>query len=130
MTVFLCPHKHNIPNDESLVGHTATRWWTGPHWIWGNDPNDAILSMSSAQSPENFSFIMNVYEQDGSNIKFSAASLLHESMFIWNNMGFPIQNPGGSDEWPPETDYRIRRFMKHPDSMDITFNVLWYLQKS
>ena len=126
VTLFLTSYDHEIPDDGSDIGFTPTRWWGGPSYN-GSNPLTGIMSYSASQSVPHFSFIMNIYEQTDSLIKFSAASTLHESLYIYNRMteweGLPIEDY-------PVTDPTILRNMKHPDTLDITFNALWYLQRT
>ena len=125
-TVFLSPHMHAIPDDKTENGHTATRWWQGPH----RDVPDVaeplkVWSWSYAQDMFDFTFIMNVVSVTDSTVTFTAASMLHETSYIHSGM-----SDWGNMDNPPDTDIRVQRFMKHPDSISITFNVLWYLQRA
>tara|TARA_R100001082_G_C4364878_1_gene161370 strand:+ start:500 stop:1717 length:1218 start_codon:yes stop_codon:yes gene_type:complete len=122
--VFLCPHLHEIPDDESANGHTATRWWYGAHRNSTASAENKEWSNSGVQNIRDFSFIMNVVSIDASTVTFTAASTLHETSFM---------NPQYNNDWPgnpPAATTLLQRFMKHPDSLNITFNVLWYKQES
>ena len=82
-------------------------------------------SYSLAQDMFDFTFIMNVVSVTDSTVTFTAASMLHETSYIHSGM-----SDWGNMDNPPDTDIRVQRFMKHPDSISITFNVLWYLQRA
>ena len=122
VAVFFCSHAHAIPDDGGENGMTGDRWWAGPAYD-GSNPNEAMMALSTGQSPTSFSFIINTYEVDATYVKFSAASILHESFYTYTGMS-------DWDGWdPPDNTGEILRNMKHPDSMDISFNILWFLQK-
>jgi len=123
--VFLCPHLHEIPDDKSGTGFSATRWWLGGHRdATTGTIQDQTWSRSLVQDVTDYTFIMNVVSIDASTVTFTAASTLHETSKIHTNFS----------DWQgdnaPASSAQLQRFMKHPDSVNITFNVLWYKQES
>tara|TARA_R110000824_G_scaffold71733_4_gene183540 strand:+ start:5602 stop:6999 length:1398 start_codon:yes stop_codon:yes gene_type:complete len=101
---FFTSHVHEIPNDHGAE-HTTTRWFKG---AGGSEYTD-----SGMEDNGGFTFVFNIISVTTSTITFAAASTLHE------NSHLPL----------PLDALTIHRFIKHPETLTINFNILWYEQK-
>jgi len=68
----------------------------------------------------NFTYVMNLISIDATTVTFAAASLLHERYY---NTSWKDDNLPG---WGDNTNQRL---IAHPETEDITFTVIWYVNK-
>ena len=101
---FFTSHLHEIPNDGGN-GPTATRWF--------NYNTGGGQGSTGIENCNQFGFWFNIITVTTSTVTFAACSMLHE----WGN-SLHDNEIGNS------------RFLVHPDTITINFNVMWYQQKS
>ena len=91
-----------VPYFNSRLHYVDPSWWVSP----GN------TNMGLYQEVEGFAFVFNIVSITTSTVTFVAASLLQEGANL----------VGGGDT--------VLRFMQHPETMTISFNILWYREKA
>ena len=108
---FITSHHHAIPNTGGSE-YTADRWFHGEA--------GGAYTESGMEVNGGFAWVFNIISVTTSTVTFAAASLLHETTFL----------PDNGSQVPPFDTQTLDRFIKHPESVTINFNVLWNQQKS
>jgi hypothetical protein len=103
---FIESFHHEIPNHGNASGHTPERWYIGEH---GDAYWETGMTLNIG-----FSWVINIISVTADTVTFAASSLLHET----SNLPYPLAGTGSY------------RFIKHPESVTIKIQVLWYQQKS
>jgi hypothetical protein len=108
---FFTSQHHQIPNADAS-GLSEDRWFVGEAY--------SDYTATGLESNGGFAWVFNIVSITADTITFVASSLLHETSDL-------PDSDGHTDA--PFDSLTLTRFLKHPESVTINFNVLWYEQR-